>query len=115
MWFPLDNAIFIAPDIQYSPNIGTHKKEEEGDLLFIVVLYPIRHYTHAIPIKTTATAIVATVTAEREEKVQWYYYHLYLYRSDRTIYYSYIIHHIQYTILITTLSGIVGTLLSVQT
>ena len=34
-----------------SPNTGTHKEGEEGDLLFIVVPYPIRYCTYAVPIE----------------------------------------------------------------
>ena len=55
VWFPSDNTLLIASDIHRIIQIHT-KEGEEGDLLFIVVLYPTRYSTYAVPMYTSAAA-----------------------------------------------------------
>jgi len=91
-----------------SHNTGTHKEGEEGDILFIVVPYPIRYCPYAAPINRQQ---LHQQQSQRRKKrnVQWHYYHLY--GSRRTIHY--LSHRTRHTILIVTSSRMVGRLSSV--
>ena len=91
-----------------SPNIGTHKEGEEGELLFTVVPYPIRYCPYAVPINRQQLHQQQS-QLRKKRNVQWHYYHLY--GSRRTIHYS--SHRTRHTILIVTSSRMVGTLSSI--
>ena len=55
VWFPSDNTLLIASDIHHIIQIHTKEGEEE-DVLLVVVLYPTRYSTYAIPVDTSAAA-----------------------------------------------------------
>ena len=58
-----------------SPNTGTHKEGEEGELLFIVVPYPIRYFPYAVPINRQQLHQQQS-QLRKKRNVLWHYYHL---------------------------------------